>query len=145
MASKASWRDRKSEWQSREGRLNLSHPSHSHLLLRAALVWLLATPPNGELVHRLLVLRRKPREMELSVFYYCICTFPCGCCSVNPSVYCLLSSPLYHEMLFTLTGPHNMLIDWAHKLSVWKSLGRENLILAYPVIFIKDFCMNNRV
>ena len=49
------------------------------------------------------------------------------------------------EMLFTLTGPHNMLIDWAHKLSVWKSLGRENLILAYPVIFIKDFCMNNRV
>lgn len=49
------------------------------------------------------------------------------------------------EMLFTLTGPHNMLIDWAHKLSVWKSLGRGNLILAYPVIFIKDFCMNNRV
>ena len=49
------------------------------------------------------------------------------------------------EMLFTLTGPHNMLIDWAHKLSVWKSLERENLILAYPVIFIKDFCMNNRV
>lgn len=63
MASEASWRDRKSEWRSREGRTNLSHPSHSHLLLRAAIVWLLATPPNGELVHRLLVLRGKPREM----------------------------------------------------------------------------------
>lgn len=91
--------------------------------------------------------------MEMSVFYHCIWAFPCCCCSVNPSLCCLLSFLLYYVAVsrfscmseFTLTGPHNMLIGWAYKLSVWKILGRENLILAYPVIFIKEFCMNNRV
>ena len=114
MASEASWRDRKSQWRSHEGRTNLSHPSHSHLLLRAALVWLLVTPPNGELVHWLLVLRRRPREMQLSVFYCCICTFPVAvAASIHLFIVCchLCCTMLLFQDVITLTGPHNMLID----------------------------------